>query len=207
MLWYTFFELLGIGAAAVVAWRLKMPQIQSDKKMNVYICALIGLLLGMKLPVLLSYGLSSDFIFNGKSYMGGVLGAFLGINLYKLFSHQTQLSFGGRFVIPLAVAVGFGKIGCYFNGCCGGRFIVPIQLAESAFQFTMAGLLYLFYKRTRRTDLLFPIYLLSYLIMRFCIEFVRIEPRIFGPFTLYHILALIFIPVVSIILWRRYHAA
>ena len=207
MLWYTFFELVGIGAAAVVAGRLKMPQIQSDKKINVYICALIGLLLGMKLPVLLSYGLSSEFIFNGKSYMGGVLGAFLGINLYKLFSHQTQLSFGGRFVIPLAVAVGFGKIGCYFNGCCGGHFIVPIQLAESAFQFIMAGLLYLFYKKTQRADLLFPIYLLSYLVMRFMAEFVRVEPRILGPFTLYHILALIFIPVVSIILWRRYHVA
>ena len=70
----------------------------------------------------------------------------------------------------------------------------------------MAGLLYLFYKKTNRLDLLFPIYLLSYLMMRFIVEFIRIEPRIIGPFTIYHILAIIFIPVLIFILWRRRHA-
>ena len=174
--------------------------------MDVYICGVLGMLIGMKVPVLLSYGLSTDFILNGKSYMGGVLGAFLGINLYKIFTHQNHLSFGGRFVIPLAIAVGFGKIGCYFNGCCGGHFFIPVQLLESGFQFLMAGLLYLFYKKTNRIDMLFPIYLLSYLIMRFLLEFIRIEPRIIGPFTIYHLLALIFIPVLIIILWRRRYA-
>ena len=206
MLPYAFFELMGILVAGLVAWQLKMPKIKSTHKQDVYICGILGMLIGMKLPVLISYGLSSDFIFNGKSYMGGVLGAFFGINLYKLLTHQTQLSFGGRFVIPLSIAVGFGKIGCLFNGCCGGHFFIPIQLLESAFQFLMAGFLYLFYKRTNRIDLLFPIYLLSYLIMRFIVEFIRIEPRIIGPFTIYHILALIFIPVLIVVLWRRNYA-
>ena len=206
MLPYTFFELMGIVVAGLVAWQLKMPKIKSAHKQDVYICGVLGMLLGMKLPVLLSYGLSSDFILHGKSYMGGVLGAFLGINLYKLFTHQIQSSFGGRFVVPLAIAVGFGKIGCYFNSCCGGHFIIPIQLLESGFQFLMAGILYLFYKRTNRIALLFPIYLLSYLIMRFVVEFIRTEPRLIGPFTIYHILALIFIPVLIIIIRRRRHA-
>ena len=206
MYYYAFFESLGVMIAGLVAWQLKMPKIKSENKMNLYICGLLGMLIGMKLPVLLSYGLSPDFILNGKSYMGGVLGAFLGINLYKLLTHQMQLSFGGRFVIPLAIAVGFGKIGCYFNGCCGGHFFIPIQLIESAFQFLMAGLLYLFYKKTERIDLLFPIYLLSYLIMRFMVEFIRTEPRLISIFTIYHILALIFIPFLIVILWRRLHA-
>ena len=206
MLSYAFCELLGIVVAALIAWQLKMPKIKSPHKQDVYICGVIGMLLGMKLPVLISYGLSSDFIIHGKSYMGAVLGAFLGINLYKLLTHQTQSSFGGRFVIPLAIAVGFGKIGCYFNGCCGGHFFIPIQLLESVFQFLMAGFLYLFYKRTNRIDLLFPIYLLAYLVMRFIVEFIRTEPRVMGPFTIYHILALIFVPVLIVIIWRRYHA-
>lgn len=206
MLYYTLFEVFGIIVAGFVSWQLKMPKIKSSHKMDVYICGVLGMLIGMKVPVLLSYGLSTDFILNGKSYMGGVLGAFLGINLYKIFTHQNHLSFGGRFVIPLAIAVGFGKIGCYFNGCCGGHFFIPVQLLESGFQFLMAGLLYLFYKKTNRIDMLFPIYLLSYLIMRFLLEFIRIEPRIIGPFTIYHLLALIFIPVLIIILWRRRYA-
>ena len=197
---------MGIIVAGLVAWQLEMPKVKSPHKQDIYICGVSGMLIGMKLPILISYGFSSDFIFNGKSYMGGILGAFFGINLYKLLTHQTPSSFGGRFVIPLAIVAGFGKIGCYFNGCCGGHFFIPIQLLESAFQFLMASLLYLFYKKTNRIDLLFPIYLLSYLIMRFIVEFIRTEPRLIGPFTIYHILALIFIPVLTIILWRRRHA-
>ena len=206
MPYYTIFELIGFLVAFLVSKKLKMPKIDAPCKQDVYICGILGLLIGMKLPVLISYGFSADFILNGKSYMGGVLGAFLGINLYKILTHQNNLSFGGRFVIPLAVAVGFGKIGCYFNGCCGGHFIIPTQFLESCFQFLMAILLYVFYEKTKRMDLLFPIYLLSYLLMRFVVEFIRTEPRLVGPFTIYHILAVIFIPVLISILWRRRYA-
>lgn len=203
---YFFFEVLGIVAGAFVAWMIKMPAVKSRHKLDVYICGVAGLIIGLKAPVLLSYGFSSDMLINGKSYMGGLLGAFTAINLYKAFSHQTSSSFGGRFVIPLAVAAGFGKIGCYMNGCCGGNFILPVQFVESVFQFVAALLLFLFYFRTKRADLLFPIYLLAYLIMRFLVEFVRTEPRIIGPFTIYHILAIVFIPILIYIISRRSHA-
>lgn len=203
---YFFFEVLGIVAGAFVAWMIKMPAVKSRHKLDVYICGVAGLIIGLKAPVLLSYGFSSDMLINGKSYMGGLLGAFTAINLYKAFSHQTSSSFGGRFVIPLAVAAGFGKIGCYYNGCCGGNFILPVQFVESVFQFVAALLLFLFYFRTKRADLLFPIYLLAYLVMRFLVEFVRIEPRVIGPFTIYHILAAVFIPILIYIIARRSHA-
>ena len=190
-------------AGAFVAWMIKMPAVKSRHKLDVYICGVAGLIIGLKAPVLLSYGFSGDMLINGKSYMGGLLGAFTAINLYKAFSHQTSASFGGRFVIPLAVAAGFGKIGCYMNGCCGGNFILPVQFVESVFQFVAALLLFLFYFRTKRADLLFPIYLLAYLVMRFLVEFIRTEPRVIGPFTIYHILAVIYIPIVFLVLRRR----
>ncbi|MBO7543460.1 prolipoprotein diacylglyceryl transferase, partial [bacterium] len=192
-----------IVAGAFVAWMIKMPAVKSRHKLDVYICGVAGLIIGLKAPVLLSYGFSGDMLINGKSYMGGLLGAFTAINLYKAFSHQTSASFGGRFVIPLAVAAGFGKIGCYMNGCCGGNFILPVQFVESVFQFVAALLLFLFYFRTKRADLLFPIYLLAYLVMRFLVEFIRTEPRVIGPFTIYHILAVIYIPIVFLVLRRR----
>lgn len=206
MLVYTYFQLVGILIGGIVAFRLKMPKIESEHKQNLYICAVLGLIIGMKLPVLLSYEWDPSLVLNGKSYMGGILGAFVGINLYKLFARQTKQAFGGRFVIPLAIAAGFGKIGCYYNGCCGGVISVPTQIIESIFQFLMALLMYIFYKKTQRTDLLFPIYLLAYLIMRFIIEFVRVEPRIILWLTIYQILSIIFIPILIIILWRRRHA-
>lgn len=203
---YFFFEVLGIVAGAFVAWMIKMPAVKSRHKLDVYICGVAGLIIGLKAPVLLSYGFSGDMLINGKSYMGGLLGAFTAINLYKAFSHQTSASFGGRFVIPLAVAAGFGKIGCYMNGCCGGNFILPVQFVESVFQFSAALCLFLFYFKTKRIDLLFPTYLLAYLIMRFLVEFIRTEPRVIGPFTIYHILAIVFIPILIYIISRRSHA-
>ncbi|MBR4466151.1 prolipoprotein diacylglyceryl transferase [bacterium] len=203
---YFLFEIIGIAAGALTAWMIKMPAVKSDRKLDVYICGVLGMLIGMKAPVILTYGFSGDMLINGKSYMGGLLGAFTAINLYKAFSHQTSASFGGRFVIPLAVAAGFGKIGCYMNGCCGGNFILPVQFVESVFQFLAALLLFLFYFRTKRADLLFPIYLLAYLVMRFLVEFIRTEPRVIGPFTIYHILAAVFIPILIYIIARRSHA-
>ena len=203
---YLLFEVIGILFGGLVAWMIKMPAVKIRHKLDVYICGVFGLIIGMKAPVILSYGFSSDMLINGKSYMGGLLGAFTAINLYKAFSHQTSSSFGGRFVIPLAVAAGFGKIGCYYNGCCGGNFILPVQFVESVFQFSAALCLFLFYFKTKRIDLLFPTYLLAYLIMRFLVEFVRTEPRIIGPVTIYHILAAVFIPILIYIISRRSHA-
>ena len=154
---------------------------------------------GAKAPLLISYGARPDFqwldfLLTGKSFLGGVVGAFIAINVYKAATRQMASSFGGRFAIPVAVAAGFGKIGCWFNGCCGGDFAVPPQLVESAFQFCAAVALYAAYRKTQRLDLLFPFYLVSYLVMRFMVEFVRTEPRLAFGLTLYQWIALAVIP-------------
>ena len=200
---YAICSAIGLIAGGIVAWKLQMPHPPQRVRLPIYVCAFIGAILGTKIPIWLSYGLHG-YIVQGKSVMGGILGAFLAINLYKTCSGNAG-GFGGRFVIPLAVAVGFGKIGCYLNGCCGGTLFIPVQLVESIFQFSMAIGLYFFYRHTQRPDLLFPIYLLAYLIMRFVIEFWRIEPRIWGDLTVYQWLAVAFIPVCILILWRRTH--
>jgi phosphatidylglycerol:prolipoprotein diacylglycerol transferase len=198
---YVLFSLIGIIVGALVAWKLKMPRPPEKVRFPIYVSAFIGTILGAKVPIWLSYGLHG-FIIQGKSVMGGILGAFLAINLYKKCSGNKG-GFGGRFVIPLAVAVGFGKIGCYLNGCCGGTLFIPVQLIESVFQFVLAISLYLFYLKIQRADLLFPIYLLSYLLMRFVIEFWRIEPRVFANLSVYQWLAILFIPICVFIIWRR----
>ena len=203
MLAYALCSAIGLIAGGAIAWKLKMPSPPQQVRLPIYVCAFAGAILGAKVPIWLSYGLNG-YIIQGKSIMGGILGAFLAINLYKICSGNKG-GYGGRFVIPLAVAAGFGKIGCYLHGCCGGTLFVPVQLAESLFQFCMAFSLYLFYRKTQRADLMFHIYLLSYLLMRFIIEFWRIEPRIMCGLTAYQCIAIIFIPVSFLILWRRRH--
>jgi phosphatidylglycerol:prolipoprotein diacylglycerol transferase len=203
MLIYSAFSVFGAIAAFIVSKALAMPKPDGRKRLDIYIAAVAGFLIGAKLPVWASYGMRPDLILSGKSVMGAMLGAFAALNIYKYTTGQRDEALGGRFAIPLAVAVGFGKIGCWFNGCCGGEFIVPVQLFESGFQFVTAGLLYLFYRRSRRIDLLFPLYLTAYLTMRFFIEFVRIEPRLLFGLTVYQYLSLLFLPVLLAILNQR----
>ena len=203
MLLYSLMSLAGMIAAFLTAKWLDMPRPSARRQLDVYVAAVAGFLVGAKLPVWVSYGFHPALIVDGKSVMGAMLGAFVALNIYKRLTHQEDEAFGGRFAIPLAVGVGFGKIGCYLYGCCGGNFIVPVQLFESGFNFAAAAALYVFWRRTGRIDLLFPLYLAAYLTMRFCIEFVRIEPRIALGLTIYQYLALVFLPVFLTILYRR----
>ena len=203
MKFYILFTIIGIIAAFITAKFIGIKRPKGETLLDMYIAGAIGLIIGVKIPVFILYGVSHDTILTGKSVMGGLLGVFIAIHIYKIFSRRKREAFGGGFAIPFAVALGFGKIGCYYNGCCGGDFFIPIQLIESASQFVIAYLLYLFYKRTGRTDLLFPLYMLSYLILRFLAEFIRTPEKLFYGITLYQWLAIIFLPVVCYIIYKR----
>lgn len=96
-------------------------------------------------------------------------------------------------VAPLCVTIAhaFGRLGCFFAGCCYGkptdsffgvRFpnmlhrVYPTQLFESLFLFLLFGVLYyLVFKR--RSYQAFAIYLFSYGVFRFGIEFIRGDHR------------------------------
>ncbi|NCC53569.1 MAG: hypothetical protein EOM20_20490 [Spartobacteria bacterium] len=203
MILYFLFTVVGVLAAFITSRVLDIPRPGRKARLDIHIAAAAGVAFGAKIPVWISYGFSPELILSGKSIMGGILGAFVAMHIYKYISNRQGEALGGRFAIPLAVAVGFGKIGCWFHGCCGGDFIVPPQLVESAFQFTMAFALYVFYRKTGRADLLFPVYLLSYLTMRFCIEFVRDEPEMAWGLTIYQLMALAFVPFTISILSGR----
>jgi len=233
---YTFFTILGIAAGGAVAWQLRLPKRERRMSLGFFLSAVAGIVIGAKLPLLLTHGVRPEILYTGKSFLGGLVGAFIAINAYKLATRQMASSFGGRFVIPLAVAAGFGKIGCYFNGCCGGHIRdIPVQFVESAFQFCAAVGLYLFYRvhttpylssdtspvnpenpvnpvkksalpargDTAVLPVLFPLYLVAYLAMRFAVEFVRDEPRGALGLTLYQWIALAVIPFGLGILYHR----
>ena len=199
---YLIFTIIGIIAATITAKFQNIKKVQNPYKLEMLIIGGIGMIIGAKLPVFILNGFSKETIIMGKSVMGALLGVFIAIHFFK-FIFKIKTPQGGGFTIPFAVALGFGKIGCYFNGCCGGDFIIPIQLIESASQFIVAILLYIFYKKTQRSDLLFPIYLLSYLIIRFIAEIIRTNTPFFLGLTLYQWLSVIFLPVVCYIIYKR----
>ncbi len=214
---YGIFTAIGLVVAILLLKIIKYPAKQNGIKVSSLIPVFIlGAIIGSKIPVILSYGWHPEFIWTGKSYYGAILGAFFAINLYKII-FKIKGNFGDRFVIPLCVSAGIGKIGCFFNGCCSGTatnflfkcrnfagvYVHPVQFYETLFEFSCAGLFFYFYRTKRLQGSHFLIYILLYMIFRFGIEFIRIEPKVAFGISVYQIMSVIFIPLFAFILYRR----
>ena len=140
-----------------------------------------------------------DFMNAGITFIGGLIGgAGTFIVIYMIFRKKLT----GRIVdvlpiVPccITVAHAFGRIGCFFAGCCGGRkavegdffyflamkfpeegLVYPTQLFEAFFLFVLFGvLLLLVLKKNFKYG--FSIYLGAYGIWRFFLEFLRDDYR------------------------------
>ena len=112
-------------------------------------------------------------------------------------------------VVPLGHA--FGRIGCFFYGCCYGRdsgawcavtfpagspswfehgrravSVLPTQLFEAAALLVLfAALMWLWRRKDRGLGLIFGVYMIGYAVIRFGIEYLRGDPRAaVGPFSI-----------------------
>lgn len=131
----------------------------------------------------------------GLVFYGGLIGAIAVAMFYVLHfkapvSELLDIAFAG---IPLFHF--FGRIGCFLSGCCYGKeyhgiFAVvfpegnfgnappgvelfPVQLLEAALNLLMWIVLTAVYRKTSRSWLTAGLYLFSYGIIRFLLEFLR----------------------------------
>ena len=124
----------------------------------------------------------------GLVWYGGLFGAVLCGALYARWRHWPILKLCDFFAPPAALAHGIGRIGCFFNGCCYGLRTdsawgayfpgrpyanLPTQLYEAACLFLLAGFLFHFSSQKRREGQVFLVYLFSYSVLRFLMEFLR----------------------------------
>ena len=97
----------------------------------------------------------------------------------------------------IALAQGFGRIGCFLAGCCYGREtdswcgvvfpvggqapagvkLLPTQLFSSAGDFIIMAVLIFYHKRSKRAGDVGALYMLLYGVGRFIIEFFRSDER------------------------------
>jgi len=128
--------------------------------------------------------------------------------------------------IALSVGLGFGRIGCTMAGCCYGiechaPFAIvfhdphsaaplnvplwPTEPMSSIANFSIAGILYLLYKRRKAVGEIFGFYLILYGTFRFLIEFVRATPKeIFGTFSNNQVISIIMVAVgIAIVYLKR----
>ena len=130
---------------------------------------------------------------DGLVVYGGIIGGILCGVVYCRIKKQ---SFWDCFDVALpsvAVAQGFGRIGCFMAGCCYGEEtnawygitfshsnyapngvkLIPTQLLSSAGMFLIAGLLFWYAYHAKKAGQIGAAYMILYSVGRFCVEFLR----------------------------------
>lgn len=136
----------------------------------------------------------------GLTYYGGFL-AVIATCLVYFRIHRLPLAKWSDIMAPVAmISLGFGRIGCFLNGCCYGRPapnlpwavvfpsgvlpvpldgvpVHPTQLYEMLAAFSIAGLAILLERRPHRPGLVIWTTILLYAVARFLLEYLRLDPR------------------------------
>lgn len=209
---YSLMALTGLAfALGYILLRYKKSGLSRDDSIFALIYGAAGALAGAKIlsiltmlpQIIRNIGLLQSnpalflqvFVYSGFVFYGGLYGAFFGVWLY---ARRWKIPFYS-FMDPLLPAVplihAWGRIGCFFMGCCygvpadppfgvsfarseiapSGICLLPVQLYESAGVFAIAAaLIFLQYRRIRPQTQL-AVYLLSYAVLRFVLEFFRYD--------------------------------
>lgn len=145
-------------------------------------------------------------LYGGKSILGGLAGAYAGAIVTKRIVGYRE-STGDVFAPAVALGLAVGRIGCFLTeqvgtptslpwgiavdsetashmpmcrSCLPGAPMHPSYLYEVIFQLAMFGVLLRLRPVVSRRGELFKIYLASYAVFRFIVEFVRGNPAVLG---------------------------
>ncbi len=132
--------------------------------------------------------------FGGMVFYGGFLGACVGILLYSKFFKKINRSLAfDLFAVVLPLFHVFGRIGCFFGGCCFGKewnwgftvhgntlspevndvMRIPVQLIEAGCNLAIFLLILFMYKKLKQRGILIYVYMIIYPVVRFILEFYR----------------------------------
>lgn len=198
---------------------VKRQGLNSDVLFNGAIYSLIGGIIGARIVYVLIYDPSYYFANpikilsiheGGLSIHGGILGGLL-VGYMFLRHHKIPIWQTLDIVAPaLILAQGISRIGCdVFGGSISsnlpwgmeinGEYLHPAQAYEFLLDYVMFGYLWLRLKKPAYTGQVFLHYLIGFMLIRGIVEFTRINPLVFGPFSVSHVMSLIGI-IIGIIL-------
>lgn len=205
---YGYGLMIAIGvlvAYSVGEYRAKKRGLDPDSLFWITVSCLVGGILGAKLlfyiveikAIIENPKILLD-VTHGFVVYGGIIG---GIGVGYLFCKIKKLEFLKYFdlVMPsIAIAQGFGRVGCMFAGCCYGRetdswfhviyhssdfapngvALIPTQLIMAILNFAHFFILaYLAKKVVKQDGQVAGFYLVFYSIGRFFLEYLRNDPR------------------------------
>lgn len=193
-----------IVAAALFINKGKNKGYNEDELLNLIIFAIIaGMLGGKGLFIITEF---TDIIKDPKILLnfgygfvvyGAIGGGALAIYLYCKKKRWNVIEILDMTVPGLAIAQGFGRIGCFLAGCCygsettlpigvefpegslapAGIHVHPTQVYSSVFDFLLGFLLLYYGKKERQRGKVMGLYLIVYSVGRFFVEFLRNDPR------------------------------
>jgi len=76
----------------------------------------------------------------GFVFFGGLVGAVVSGVVFAAVRKLDFLRGADYFAVALPLGHAFGRVGCYFQGCCGGHPPHPVQLYEAAGLVVIAGI-------------------------------------------------------------------
>ena len=210
---HSLFESLAWAAALAVGWWTRrhefaaVPLPMAGRRYPVYLLVLwLGAVAG-------AYGLGSLNVAlagvagEGRSILGAIVGGVIAAEIYKgVFGISG--STGAVLVLPLAVAIAIGRIGCFLAGLPDYTYGTPsdlpwgvdfgdgiprhpVQLYESITMalFALGFFLWLRRGRSRRPAMASISSSDSMALQRFLWEFLKPYPAVVGPFNVFHLAA------------------
>lgn len=219
--------LLALTAAFVLSrFSQKKLPLTFAQKIGLGIGGFIGAMTGAKLPFLFSdweqFLSGAAWFSDGKTILTGLVGGYLGVEAAK-WAFEIKSKTGDSFLIPVAVAIAIGRLGCFFGGCCYGTptelpwGVVfpsvdslarhPTQLYELLFHLSAAAIGWWAQRRNVFPGHRIKIYIACYASYRFVSEVIRPEARIFAGFTAYQIASALIAGLMIWLWWREAKAS
>jgi phosphatidylglycerol:prolipoprotein diacylglycerol transferase len=161
---------------------------------------------------------------SGFVVYGGILAGVAAVYGFCRIKHLDFRAYFNLLMPAVALAQGFGRIGCFCAGCCYGRVttsplgvefpvgslapagvkILPTQLFSSAGDFAIFAILYWNYNHGKHPEDTGAWYLVLYSIGRFLIEFLRADERgAVGFLSTSQFLALFMLAAGLYLLWKH----
>ena len=201
---YGYGLMIAVGILAawfVIDFRATRQRLDRDHVFSLIIWCLLGGIFGAKLlywitewkTIAENPGFLLESIADGFVVYGGIIGGILAGWLYCRYRKISFLKYFDLAMPSVALAQGFGRIGCLLAGCCYGRetgsifsitfqnsdfapnhvALIPTQVYSSVLDFVHFGLLIFIAGRKKSDGQVAACYLIFYSLGRFVLEFFR----------------------------------
>lgn len=192
-----------ISALLLACKRAKNRGLSEDMVYGILFIGVIFGYLGSKITYVLvnwKYFIEDPKMFFSQSgwvVIGGLLGGILATYVYCKIKKQSFLEYFDLCVPSIAIAQGFGRIGCFMAGCCYGKEtdsflgiafhnsmyapndvkLIPTQLISSLGDFLNMAFLLILAQKTKKKGVVAGAYMITYSIGRYIVEIFRDDLR------------------------------